>query len=130
MNSAAATGSFIVIFALIFYTIGFLKVKKVKAISNFVLVFYTIGVSLDITATTFMIIGSTKGLITLHGVIGYSALLGMITDTLIFWRHRLKTGATMALDKGVMIYSRIAYSWWVVCFITGGLLVLVSKMPK
>ncbi len=130
MNSAAVTGSFIVIFALLFYTIGFLKVKKVKAISNSVLVFYTIGVSLDITATIFMILGSTKGIITPHGLIGYSALLAMLTDTILFWRHRTKSGASKVLGKGVQLYSRIAYSWWVICFITGGLLVLISKMPK
>ncbi|HKK41323.1 MAG TPA: hypothetical protein VJ963_02855 [Bacteroidales bacterium] len=130
MNSAAVTGSFVVIFALLFYTIGFLKVKKIKAISNFVLVFYTIGVSLDITATTFMIIGSTKGIITPHGLIGYSALLAMLTDTVLFYRHRMRSGAKEILGKGVQLYSILAYSWWVICFITGGLLVLVDKMPK
>ena len=130
MNSAAVTGSVVVIFALLFYTIGFLKIKKIKTVSNFVLVFYTVGVAFDITATTFMIIGSTKGIITPHGLIGYSALLAMLTDTVLFWRHRLRSGASEVLGKGISLYSRIAYSWWVICFITGGLLVLVSKMPK
>ncbi len=130
MKSASIIGSVIVIFALLFYTIGFLKVRKTNVISTFILIFYTIGVTLDITATTFMIIGSSKGIITTHGLIGYSALLGMLTDTFIFWRHRTRQGATAEVSKGLQLYSRIAYSWWVIAFITGGLLVLISKMPK
>jgi hypothetical protein len=130
MKSASIIGSVIVIFALLFYTIGFLKVRKTNVITTFILIFYTIGVTLDITATTFMIIGSSKGIITTHGLIGYSALLGMLIDTSIFWRHRIRQGVTAETSKGLQLYSRIAYSWWVIAFITGGLLVLISKMPK
>jgi hypothetical protein len=130
MKTASIIGSFIVIFALLFYTIGFLKVRKTNVITTSILLFYSIGVTLDITATTFMIIGSTKGIITPHGLIGYSALLGMLIDTSIFWRHRIRQGASDEVSKGLQLYSRIAYSWWVIAFVTGGLLVLISKMPK
>lgn len=129
MKTAAITGSFIVMFALLFYTIGFLKVRKIKIVTAFVLVFYTIGVSLDITATTFMIIGSTKGLFTAHGLLGYSALLGMLTDTILFWRYKLKHGSSEPIRKSLHLYSQIAYGWWLIAFISGGLLVLFSKMP-
>jgi hypothetical protein len=130
MKTAAVIGSFIVIFALLFYSIGFLKVRKIKIINTFVLVFYTIGVSLDITATTFMIIGSTKGLFTPHGLLGYSALLGMLTDTILFWRYKIKHGSSEPISKSLHLYSQIAYAWWVIAFISGGLLVLFSKMPQ
>ncbi len=130
MKTAAVTGSFIVMFALLFYSIGFLKVRKVKIINTFVLVFYTIGVLLDITATTFMIFGSTKGLITTHGLFGYSALLGMLTDTILFWRYNLKYGSSKPIRKSLHLYSQIAYTWWIIAFITGGILVLFSKMPR
>jgi hypothetical protein len=129
MKTAAVIGSFIVMFALLFYSVGFLKVRKVKIVNTFVLVFYTIGVSLDITATTFMIIGSTKGLFTTHGLLGYSALLGMLTDTVLLWRYNLKFGASESISKPLHLYSRIAYAWWIIAFISGGLLVLFSKMP-
>ena len=121
-------GSMIVTFALIFYSIGFAKEQKKKQANSRVLLFFTIGVTLDITATIFMIIGSSKGMLTLHGFIGYSSLLGMLTDTSLLWRHNLKQGPVSEVPNRLHIYSRIAYIWWVIAFITGGLLVAISKM--
>jgi len=116
--------------ALVFYSIGFAKEQRKKLVTYRVLLFYTIGVSLDITATIFMIIGSSKGFISLHGFIGYSSLLGMLTDTLLLWRHNLKQGPGAEVSKPLHLYSRIAYTWWVIAFITGGLLVAISKMQR
>jgi hypothetical protein len=127
MKTASIIGSMIVILALIFYSIGFFKVRRKKVTSN-VLLFYTIGVLLDITATTFMIIGSSNGMLTIHGFIGYSSLLGMLIDTTLLWRHNLKHGGGKDVGNSLHIYSRIAYIWWVIAFITGGLLVAISKM--
>jgi hypothetical protein len=88
-----------------------------------VLIFLTLGVLLDITATTFMIIGSSKGPLTLHGILGYSSLAGMTTDAILIWRQKIKSGIGAAVPKGLHLYSRFAYIWWVLAFITGGLLV-------
>lgn len=128
MKAASITGSMIVTLALIFYTIGFTKERKWKHITSNILFFYTIGVTLDITATIFMIIGSSKGMLTLHGMIGYSSLLGMLTDTILLWRFNIKNGPSTPVSKGLHLYSQIAFSWWVIAYITGGLLVAVSKM--
>ena len=86
MKTASMIGSLVVTIALIFYSIGFHNENKKRVINSRVLFFYTIGVSLDITATIFMIIGSSRGIVTLHGMIGNSSLLGMLTDTIILWR--------------------------------------------
>ena len=83
---------------------------------------------LDISATMLMILGSTKGLLTFHGVLGYSALLGMGVDGFLLWKHNLKKGMEEKVNKNLNLYSRIAYGWWVVAFITGGLMVAVSHM--
>jgi hypothetical protein len=56
MKTASIIGSLIVTLALVFYSIGFAKERRKKVITSTVLLFYTIGVSLDITATIFMII--------------------------------------------------------------------------
>lgn len=128
MKTASIIGSSIVIVALIFYSIGFARERRGQIVNSAILSFYTIGVSLDITATVFMIIGSSKGMITLHGLIGYSSLLGMLTDTIILWRHYLKKGSEEKVSRIVHLYSGIAYTWWVIAFITGGLLVAISKM--
>jgi hypothetical protein len=128
MKTASIIGSIIVTMALLSYTIGYLKEKKRQLVTSRVLLFYTIGITLDITATIFMIIGSSKGMLTVHGFIGYSSLLGMITDTFILWRHYLNEGNEKTVSRSLHIYSRIAYTWWVIAFITGGLLVALSKM--
>ncbi len=128
MKTASMIGSMIVIIALVFYTTGFVNEQRKKLVTSRILFFYTIGVTLDITATIFMIIGSSKGMLTLHGFIGYSSLLGMLTDTVLLWRYNLKEGPDKNVNKGLHLYSRIAYTWWVIAFITGGLLVVISKM--
>ena len=92
MRTASIIGSMVVIIALVFYSLGYINERRKQLITSRVLLFYTIGVSLDITATIFMIIGSSKGLVTLHGFIGYSSLLGMLTDTVLLWRHNLIRG--------------------------------------
>jgi uncharacterized repeat protein (TIGR03987 family) len=130
MKTASIIGSLIVTLALLSYSIGFSKERKQKRVTSNILLFYTIGISLDITATICMIIGSSKGLVTLHGFIGYSSLLAMLTDTFLLWRYNLRSGQDKEVSKGLHIYSRIAYIWWVIAYITGGLLVAVSKMHK
>ena len=128
MKTASIIGTALVTLALLFYSIGFFKEKGRKLVSATVLTFYTLGLTLDITATVFMIIGSSKGLITVHGLIGYSSLLGMLTDTIILWRFNLKNGSAETVSKPIHVYSRIAYIWWVLAYITGGLLVTISKL--
>jgi len=123
MKIYAMIGSFVVIVALIFYSIGFIKEQRRKLISSRVLLFYTLGVIFDISATTLMILGSSKGPLTFHGFIGYSSLLGMSIDTFLLWRHNSKNGPEVIVSKSLHIYSRVAYFWWVAAFITGGLLV-------
>jgi hypothetical protein len=128
MKTVSIIASLIVTLALVFYSIGFSKESKRKLITGRVLMFYTIGVCLDVTATILMIIGSSKGMLTVHGMIGYSSLLGMLTDTILLWNHNRKNGPDTEVNKSLHIYSRIAFAWWVIAYITGGLLVAISKM--
>ena len=128
MKTVSIIASFVVTLALIFYATGFTKENKRKHITANVLLFYTIGVCLDITATILMIIGSSKGMLTLHGMIGYSSLLGMLIDTILLWRHNLGHGPEIEVNHRLHIYSRIAFLWWIIAYITGGLLVAISKI--
>jgi len=123
MKIYSLIGSFVVIFALVFYSIGFAREQKKKLVTSRVLLFYTLGVIFDISATSLMILGSSKGLLTFHGFIGYSSLLGMSIDTFLLWKHHLKKGTDENVSKGLNLFSRVAYIWWVAAFITGGLLV-------
>jgi hypothetical protein len=126
MNSLLITGTTIVFFALASYSIAIITEQRKKKIISRVWVFLTLGVVLDITATIFMILGSSKGFLTLHGVIGYSSLLAMFIDAVLIWRLKLKNGTGADVPKGLHLYSRYAYIWWVLAFITGALLVAIK----
>lgn len=128
MKIYAIIGSLVVIFALLFYSIGFAKVQRKRIVNSKVLLFFTLGVMLDISATTLMILGSTKGLLTVHGTLGYSALLGMGVDAFLLWKHNLKRGSEEKVNPNLNLYSRIAYIWWIVAFITGGFMVALSHV--
>lgn len=123
MNPLIQAGTSIVIFALISYSIAIITEQRQKIVSKKVLLFLTLGVTLDIIATTFMILGSSKGGFTLHGFIGYSSLLGMSIDAILIWRLKIKNGFNSPVPKTIHLYSRYAWIWWVLAFITGGLLV-------
>ncbi len=117
------TGTVIVLFALTFYSIGVITEQKGKRVTRRVLTFLTMGIIADITATIFMIIGSSKGMLSIHGIIGYSSLLGMLTDNILLWRLSLRAGINAEVPRFEHLWSRYAYIWWVAAFITGGLLV-------
>jgi len=123
MKVFSIIGSVVVTLALIAYSIGFFKEQRRRQITPDVLLHFTIGVILDISATILMILGSTQGGITFHGLIGYSSLLGMTIDTLLLWRYKPRNGAVQTANKILNIYTRCAYIWWVAAYITGGLLV-------
>jgi hypothetical protein len=124
MNTLLTYGTRIVVFALIAYGIAVITEQRRKLITNTVTTFMTAGIILDITATALMIAGSSNTPFTLHGLLGYSSLLGMLIDTILIWRHRLKAGAGKMVPNRLHLYSRFAYMWWVLAFITGGALVL------
>ena len=123
MNLFLRLGTSIVVLALISYSVAIITEQRKKIISKNVLLFLTLGVCLDITATTFMILGSAKGGFTFHGIIGYSSLLAMFIDAILLWRVKMQTGINSNVPKKIHMYSRYAYAWWVIAFITGGLLV-------
>jgi hypothetical protein len=123
MNPLAKTGATIVVFALAAYTVAVIAEQRRRRITPYVLAFLTVGVLLDVTATAFMIMGTSKGPFTLHGVLGYSSLAAMIVDTLLIWRVARSAGPNAPVPPGLHLYTRVAYLWWVAAFITGGLLV-------
>jgi len=88
--------------------------------------FLTAGVALDATATAFMIAGSRKIPLTVHGILGYSAFVLMATDLVLMWR-RYRACGTDTLPVRLQRYSLAAYSWWVLAFVAG---IVVAAMMK
>jgi hypothetical protein len=123
MSPFSRIGATIVLFALASYTVAVITEQRQRRLSPRVLRFLTIGVLLDVTATAFMILGSSQGAFTLHGLLGYSSLAAMIVDMVLVRQLAKRAGLSAAVPRGLHLYTRVAYLWWVAAFITGGLMV-------
>lgn len=128
MSPILRLGVSVVLVALACYTAGVVSAQRARAISGRAVLFLVAGVAFDVTATAFMIVGSGQ-IITVHGVIGYSALVAMLADTWFSWKHRRAFG-DQATPAWLHRYTRYAYAWWVVAFITGGLLVAINRAAQ
>ena len=126
MKPILIVGTSKVTLALISYTLFIFSERKTKRAGNKVLLFLTIGVIFDITATICMVIGSSKSPFTLHGILGYSSLLGMVTDAFFTWRSMYKYGKDSPLSVSLHTSTLISSCWWIFASITGFLLVLLG----
>lgn len=119
-------GTRIVILALLAYSVGVYFEQRTRLVGGRVRLFLTLGIGLDILATALMIAGSSNSLFTLHGLLGYSSLAGMLTDAALIWRHFLRHGPGEPISRRLHLYTRLAYLWWVCAFVTGALLVMLK----
>jgi hydrogenase-4 membrane subunit HyfE len=126
LNPTLNRAVIVVTFALIFYSIAVIAEQRKKFISNRVLTFLTGGVLLDISSTTLMIIGSRKIPITVHGFIGYSALIAMLIDTILVWRFWSNNGG-IHVPRSLNMYTRLAYCWWIIAYIAGAIIAMTLK---
>ena len=118
-------GVSIVVLALACYTIGTALHQREHRVTRRVMRFLLAGLVFDIVATACMIMGTQSEGVTLHAVLGFSALAGMLVETVLAWRHRTAHGEQPVSDRMAM-YSRIAYAYWVIAFISGGMLVAMA----
>jgi len=125
MKPILIAGSLIVNLALLSYTFFIFNERKYRTVNRKVLSFLTLGVILDIIATACMILGSSKGPFTLHGLIGYSSLTAMLIDSVLLWRTYSISGLNSALVPSVHKYTLFAYIWWVLAYISGVILVVI-----
>jgi uncharacterized repeat protein (TIGR03987 family) len=119
MKPILIVGSTIVTLALIAYTIGIVIEQKKRILLWSMLLFFGLGLFLDISGTACMIVGSNHGPFTIHGIIGYTALIGMFIDNLLLWRNTSKSGINTQIVNSIHIYSRVAYLWWVLVYASG-----------
>jgi hypothetical protein len=133
MNPTLFKAVGVVTCALVFYSIAIISEQKNHTVSRRVLGFLLAGVIFDIGSTCLMIAGSGNIPITVHGFIGYSALIVMLTDTVLIWRfwarNRVKvtdsgtlTGVAPDIPPRLHRYTRAAYSWWVIAYIAGAVI--------
>lgn len=121
MNPVIIRAVVVVTFALIFYSVAVITEQRKAAVTKQILFFLTGGVLLDISSTVLMIIGSTNIPLTVHGCIGYSALLAMLVDAILVWKHWINSGLN-TIPRRIHLYTRIAYGWWVIAYIVGAVM--------
>jgi uncharacterized repeat protein (TIGR03987 family) len=119
MKIILVVGSAIVTMALISYTVGIISEQRTRILKWKVLIFLALGLLFDISGTGCMIIGSSNSPFTIHGIIGYSALLGMLIDNILLWKLTNSTRIGAPVTKSIHIYSRIAYIWWLAVYLSG-----------
>jgi hypothetical protein len=125
MNTFLICGIAIVNLALVAYTVAFFRIMRGNRPTSWTLAFLSVGVSLDILSTTFMIIGSSHSFSSLHGLLGYSALLVMLIDCILLWNLRVKHDSHTAIPLRLHRYTRIAYIWWLAAYVAGVAIVAV-----
>ncbi len=125
MKPVLLAGITIVNLALISYSVAILTQTRKRIINKQILTFLTIGVIFDITATICMIIGSAEGPVSLHGIIGYSSLAGMLTDTVFTYRNARRRGMNMMLKTRFVRASLAAYVYWILAYITGAVIIMM-----
>jgi len=71
-----------------------------------------------------MVLGTEGTPFTPHGFIGFSATLTMFVNFILVGRIFLKNGMHSKIQKSIVTYSKYAFGWWVLTYITGSLMVL------
>jgi len=127
MSKVTIAGIIFVHIALILYTLFIIIENRKQKTTKSVLVFIILAVIFDVTATICMMIGTTRTYFTFHGIIGYIGLLLMATDAVLLLKYRSKYGSEVLINKSLNLFSKIAYIWWIIAFITG---VLVSLFRR
>lgn len=125
MNTLLIWGTRVVVLALISYSLSFFRLNKNRRVEIKALAFQSLGLFLDISSTSLMILGSRNTPFTLHGIFGYSALLIMIVDTIMVWRFYRLHGEK-SISQNLHRFARVAYFWWIVAFLLGLLLVILA----
>ncbi len=121
MNPTLMKAVAVVTVALICYSIAVITEQRKRHLNGFILTFLTLGIIFDISSTILMIIGSGRIPITAHGMLGYSALTVMLIDTILIWQHWLKRDGAK-ITRGLNLYTRLAYGWWVLAYVAGAIL--------
>ncbi len=126
MPPTLIAGTITVNLALVSYAVGIIMEQRSRRVSATTLAWLRLGVVLDIGATALMIAGSSNGPFTPHGVLGFSSLAAMIIETSLAWRHRASFGDEI-VPSWLHQYSRVAFGWWIVAYITGVALVMSAR---
>jgi heme/copper-type cytochrome/quinol oxidase subunit 2 len=112
--------------ALVLYSIFIYKERKYRRATNGVVGFITAAVIFDVSATICMMLGTVEGWLTLHGVLGYTALTVMVIDAIFIWKHRNNHGTEVPFSDALNRNTKLGYILWLVAFGTGEMLAVIN----
>lgn len=112
--------------ALVLYSVFIYKENKHRRATKGVLWFITTAVVFDVSATVCMMLGTVEKYFTLHGILGYTALVVMITDAVFIWRHWNKHGSEVPFSDTLNRNSKLGYILWLIAFGTGEMLAVMN----
>lgn len=124
MNLLAIIGAFVITLSFLAYGIGSISLVRFKIVGRIVLTFLTLGVILDLVAIYLMILGSKGTPFTLHGLLGGVAFFVMFVESIWCWKLYLNYGRDFKAGKSHIVYTKVAYLFWVVAYFTGSLLII------
>ena len=129
MNPILGTAVVVVQLALLSYTVFIVLEQRAHRVTPGARRWLTAGVVFDVISTLGMMLGTSGPILTFHGIIGYSALAAMVADLALLRRHVARHGDA-EVPRGLHLYSRFAYLWWVVAYVTGSVLVLMNRRAQ
>jgi len=125
MKPISLLGAGIITLSLLSYGIGTITLHRFRLLSREVLIFLTLGLFFDILAAVLMIIGAIDTPFSLHGLLGYSAILVMAVDVYLIWNLYVKKGIDSVVGKKTIWYAKYAYAWWLLTYISGSIIILM-----
>jgi hypothetical protein len=126
MNAFLQYAVVIVNIALISYTVAFVIMSREKKITKLFISMLTAGIFFDTSSVVLMVAGSPNNPLTPHGIIGYSALLIMITERVYFYRLTVKNGMGVTLNSKKRHFFTAAYIYWILAYLTGAVIVILK----
>lgn len=127
MSYIIITGVILIHIALILYSIFIFKEHKYKRATKGVVWFISVAVVFDISATVCMMLGTAEKYFTLHGILGYTALVVMLIDAVFIWKHKIKYGSEVPFSATLNRNSKLGYILWLIAFTTGEMLAVMNQ---
>lgn len=126
MNEFTKIGIGIMVFALLFFSMGIIPAQFKRKISNCMLFYISLALILNIVASIFLFAGSEREWFSTHGALGYIALLVLMIVCLKIWNIRIKIGGQAEINEAVNLFLRFSYVWWLFTFFTGVVQVAIN----
>ena len=129
MKPLIMAGVSLVVLALVAYTIGITIEQRRRRITGAVLGVLLAGVLLDLAATSCMVMGTQRSLLTPHGLLGLSALFAMVAFVVAAAVYRRRKGEA-EVPNSLHLFARLAYAFWVIAFISGAAHVVAQRAAR